>query len=829
MFKRTHTFRILTLFCLLFALTSMLAILPAAADAGRDVAYEESLAADLKQLGLFKGVSETNFDLKRAPTRLEALVMLIRILGKEQDALNETREHPFTDVPAWADAYVGYAYENGLTKGMSATKFGSGDAGAGTYLTFVLRALGYSDTDGADFTWDNPYGLARRIGILNDRVRTDAFLRADAVTVSYAALSAHLKNSARSLAEKLIDAEAILGETYENLYDAERALPAAKAALHGEKLTAEQIAAACAPAVFTVDVYACNGTKAASGSGFFISADGLAVTNYHVVADGGCFTIKMADGTTYTDISVIDVYKNQDLALLRVKGSERFPYLAAQTEEKLAQGQTVYAIGSPLGLDSTLSQGIVSNPGRRIDGTAYMQISVPIAHGSSGGALINEYGEAVGVTSAGYASSTGDLNLAVSTRFLTRLDREAAGGMHVWGDSYYPDCEQAYNFGSFSGLNLLNADYAALGMTLRYDTLDCHPDASAALPWKTEEEMIRFLVDAYGELLIDGGMRRATAEEVMKTADANETKTDADADDEEVVADETLYFVSETERVTIEVWKAENVIQITVQQQPVFYEDYPAIIDIGWLSELSGEPKTNDDGTVEFRYAWTNDYYEDSVKSMLFTYALGMEESGYTVFSSVKDGVGYTFDGKTDSVTVSMDERYVRLLIVPHPADGDTFARSFSRLTDCIKRRGEHITQSDAYALTKQTSDTVYQILYIPAEELVSFTVVRNYNSPTTSSMTILMLHASGMTQIVGSYATSKSDSAAIAAHGTPAAFAKGGTPYVYGFSGKTPELSKYTRKLKSDLDDLIDVCSVMLSNNFAGVTMQQLGLETAE
>ena len=182
MFKRTHTFRILTLFCLLFALTSMLAILPAAADAGRDVAYEESLAADLKQLGLFKGVSETNFDLKRAPTRLEALVMLIRILGKEQDALNETREHPFTDVPAWADAYVGYAYENGLTKGMSATKFGSGDAGAGTYLTFVLRALGYSDTDGADFTWDNPYGLARRIGcrhgVLRGALRTSEKQRA---------------------------------------------------------------------------------------------------------------------------------------------------------------------------------------------------------------------------------------------------------------------------------------------------------------------------------------------------------------------------------------------------------------------------------------------------------------------------------------------------------------------------------------------------------------------------------------------------------------------------------------------------------------------------
>ena len=831
MFKRTHTFRILAFLCLLFTLTSVLAILPSAADADRDFTYEESLAADLKSLGLFRGVSETNFDLKRAPTRMEALVMLIRILGREQAALDGTWTHPFTDVPAWADAYVGYAYENGLTKGMSASKFGSGDAGAGTYLTFVLRALGYSDVDGADFTWDNPYGLARRIGILNDRVRTDAFLRADAVTVSYAALSAHLKNSARSLAEKLIDAGAISDTTYEALYDAERALSEAKTASHGEKLTAEQIATVCAPAVFTVDVYAYNGAKAASGSGFFISADGLAVTNYHVVADGGCFTIKMADGATYTDISVIDVYKNQDLALLRVKGSERFPYLAAQTNEKLAQGQTVYAIGSPLGLDSTLSQGIVSNPGRNIDGTAYMQISVPIAHGSSGGALINEYGEAVGVTSAGYVNSTGDLNLAVSTRFLARLDREAAGGMHVWGDDYYPDFEQAYDFGSFSGLNLLNAEYTALGVTLRYDTLDCHPDASAVLPWKTEDEMVRFLVDAYGELLLDGGMHRTTAEEILKAPQTEDgEKTDQGSDDEEVVADETLYFASDIERVTIEIWKAEKVIQITVQQQPVFYKDYPGLIDFGWFSELSGEPKVKDDGSVEFRYAWTNDYYKDSIKASLYIYARGLAEIGYTPLSISQDGAGYLLDGQSDSVTLSLDERYVKLLLVPHPADSDAFAAAFEKLTTCLIRRGNRVTQpAEAYVLTTQSANEVYQITYMPSQETVTFSVLHYSKAASAASMTVLMLRSTGLTQIVSSYATSVDDSIGLAVHGTPSAFAKNGTPYVYWFSCKSAELSKYTRKVKSDLDDLLDKCGVMLGNNHAGVTMKQLGLETAE
>ncbi|MDD2637132.1 MAG: hypothetical protein PHW82_16705, partial [Bacteroidales bacterium] len=74
-----------------------------------DTANAETKAAALKQLGLFKGVSDTNFDLNRAPTRTESLVMLIRVLGKEAEALNGSFSHPFTDVPSWADKYVGYA------------------------------------------------------------------------------------------------------------------------------------------------------------------------------------------------------------------------------------------------------------------------------------------------------------------------------------------------------------------------------------------------------------------------------------------------------------------------------------------------------------------------------------------------------------------------------------------------------------------------------------------------------------------------------------------------------------------------------------------------
>lgn len=191
---------------------------PVCASAGRKMELYESAAYRLRELGLFRGVSETNFDLERAPSRLEALVMLIRVLGREQEALEGTWQHPFTDVPAWADSYVGFAYENGLTNGISATTFGTQAANAQAYLTFMLRALGYSDKEGKDFTWNDPFTLAHQAGILPETVDVDTFWRADAALISYAALPVCLNGSTQTLAEKLIDAGCFSEETYATVY-----------------------------------------------------------------------------------------------------------------------------------------------------------------------------------------------------------------------------------------------------------------------------------------------------------------------------------------------------------------------------------------------------------------------------------------------------------------------------------------------------------------------------------------------------------------------------------------------------------------------------------
>ena len=107
-------------------LTILISCVPLSVHAQRDFSHESVLAQELKELGLFRGVSDTDFDLESAPTREQAVTMLIRLLGKENEALNGTWKHPFTDVSSWADPYIGYAYENGLTLGISDTKFGTG-------------------------------------------------------------------------------------------------------------------------------------------------------------------------------------------------------------------------------------------------------------------------------------------------------------------------------------------------------------------------------------------------------------------------------------------------------------------------------------------------------------------------------------------------------------------------------------------------------------------------------------------------------------------------------------------------------------------------------
>ena len=185
---------------LVFAMCFTFALPMAAADNSTDRADKLNL------LGLFKG-TDAGYQLDQPSTRIQGIVMLIRLLGKENDALNETRTAPFNDV-GWGKEYTSYAYNTGLTKGTGATTFTPNkQIKAIEYVTFLLRALGYSEEKG-DFTWGTQLSLANKLGMVNQlavqHMSNMDLDRGDMVDLSYAALTCAMKTGGKTLAEKLV-------------------------------------------------------------------------------------------------------------------------------------------------------------------------------------------------------------------------------------------------------------------------------------------------------------------------------------------------------------------------------------------------------------------------------------------------------------------------------------------------------------------------------------------------------------------------------------------------------------------------------------------------
>ena len=203
------------LLCPLFALLIVLSLSTAAFAA--DYSAEESANA-LYELGLFQGTGETAsgkpiYSLDAAPTRAQAVTMLVRLLGKEAEAKAGTWTVPFSDLADWARPYVGYAYANGLTNGLSAERFGSDDkVTANQYLTFILRALGYSSE--RDFQRDKANAFSDSLGLTHGEYRASrSFTRGDTARISFAALAQARKDSSETLAAQLVRQGAVKAKT----------------------------------------------------------------------------------------------------------------------------------------------------------------------------------------------------------------------------------------------------------------------------------------------------------------------------------------------------------------------------------------------------------------------------------------------------------------------------------------------------------------------------------------------------------------------------------------------------------------------------------------
>src|SRR6266446_4102516 len=151
------------------------------------------------------------------------------------------------------------------------------------------------------------------------------------------------------------------------------------------------------------------------GSGFFISADGFAVTNNHVVDGASKVEVTTDDGKTFT-AQVIGTDARTDLALIKVEGSSSFPF-AKLSDGKPRIGDWVLAVGNPFGLGGTVTAGIVSASGRDIGNGPYddfIQIDAPVNKGNSGGPAFDTSGEVMGVNTAIYSPSGGSVGIAFS-------------------------------------------------------------------------------------------------------------------------------------------------------------------------------------------------------------------------------------------------------------------------------------------------------------------------------------------------------------------------------------------------------------------------------
>jgi trypsin-like peptidase len=170
-----------------------------------------------------------------------------------------------------------------------------------------------------------------------------------------------------------------------------------------------------------------DGHPVAQGSGFLISKDGRVVTNYHVIENGTSAIVKLPDGAFFVVDGVLASDKDRDVAVIKAHG-ENFRTLKLGNSDRLQVGEQVVAIGNPLFLESTVSNGIVSGI-RTLEGGKFLQVTTPISHGSSGGPLFNMAGEVVGITTL-YIKGGENLNFAIPINDAKRLLSAASSDVH---------------------------------------------------------------------------------------------------------------------------------------------------------------------------------------------------------------------------------------------------------------------------------------------------------------------------------------------------------------------------------------------------------------
>ena len=376
-------------------------------------------AADtLATLNIVHGTAQGDYLLDAPATRAHAAVLLVRLAGKEAAAKADPWYAGHRDLPAWAAPSINYAIHQGwISNEPFELDFHPNQAmTADQWCAALLKLLGFTD-----FAPEEAALTAQRLGVISQPC-ADPLTRCDLFETALDTLQ-YTAPAQPSLVRQLADSGAVSRAAVNAL------------GLLEPTLTARQIADRHMSAVFQLNGFADEVQLKAempvsNASGFFITPEGLAVTNYHSIDDILAAQAVLFTGETYNVEGVLWYDTGMDLAVIQVgrtstdnRTASAFATLEVAGSQDLRAGDTVYALGNPLGLGLAVTEGRVSSLNHEVD--RYTQPCIvntaDISHGSSGGALMNALGQVVAVTSGAYVNGN-SMYLAVPADPILTLD-----------------------------------------------------------------------------------------------------------------------------------------------------------------------------------------------------------------------------------------------------------------------------------------------------------------------------------------------------------------------------------------------------------------------
>jgi serine protease Do len=203
----------------------------------------------------------------------------------------------------------------------------------------------------------------------------------------------------------------------------------------GKERTPAQIFTEFAPAVVTISIKGPLGEG--GGTGFVLDDAGTVGTNHHVIDGATEIKVKLMDGTVAEEVEILAENEGQDLALLKIRTPGKLATVVLGDSEKVTVGERAVSIGNPLGLEHTLTDGLISAR-RMLQGKRMIQMSTPVSPGNSGGPLFNLRGEVIGVSTGiyhGHSMLAQNLNLAMPINDLRAMIRSDYPGRRKPGQS----------------------------------------------------------------------------------------------------------------------------------------------------------------------------------------------------------------------------------------------------------------------------------------------------------------------------------------------------------------------------------------------------------